>query len=475
MKLNKYYFIKITQLVIGLVSVMLCGFGKVDDSYKNLLWIPITFTLVILIVKNKKRYDLDNIAYIVIDFLATLKYAIIPIIMVIYDDFGAGVLTGQIPSKKYIDQAIILQIIEIITIYVVLMLYPKKEIKEVEIKTHPVGKVMIIFFVLAAGLALIYWDNFVPSQIFLIDNNYVSNRTIDAKYDGAISIILNMLKILILLIGIQYCYKKYKENNRLRYVLASGIILLVYIALNTGTSRWSIVFPFIVCTYLFIKMYKEKAKIMIISILSIVIISVISITFVKFNWLLDENSSMNDLIEVYAKQMQEYFSGIRPTAQGVQVVDIYGSEITYKTLINDFIGSVPLVANYVDQDNRINIYYNYLLKGIHQDATQIMPMITIGLAYFGYPLSSIFIIFCLCIALKFGEKVKTSEDFFKKYIYCLFLLWFSMCIGFNTQILVGNFISTFVPFMIIVKLDDVLLKKNEKYLKTGKEYTSIEI
>lgn len=461
MKFDKYYVGKSIQLILATSAIICYSLGEVKNTHINMVWIPVVFFLSVLILKNKRNYDFKNIAIIVIDVLATLKYAIIPILMFIYNDFNGGVLTGHVPSKYYIDKAIILQIIEIITVYIVMFLYKNKTKEESEIKVHKIGKVTIGFCILGMLMALIFWESFVPSQIFVIDSDYVSKQKIEAEFDGAVSIILNVFKAVILIIGIQYFYKKYKENNRTRYIIFSGLILLIYIALNTGTSRWAIVIPFITCSYLFLKMYGKKARTMILSIVSIVIVSVISITFVKFNWLLNEESSFKDLIEVYAKQMQEYFSGVRATAQGIEAIDIYDNQITFSTMINDFAGSIPVVSHNVNQKDRINIYYNYLLKGPNKTATQIMPMITIGFAYFYYPLCSIFILIHLLIAIKLGELVKTSQDIFKKYIYCIFVFWFSMCLGFNTQIIFGNVMALFIPFMILIKTDDILLKKRK--------------
>ena len=360
MKKSKYNILKTVQLIVAIIAIIMCGLCEIDYSYKNMIWVPVFFLLSIILLKNKKNYDFSNVAIVTIDVLATLKYCIIPILMIIYDDFGSGVLTGHIPRKYYIDRAIILQIIEIITIYLIFFLYKKKSIEETQVKVHKIGKVIIAFCIIGLLVAIIYWENFIPSQFFIINNDYISNKSVESDFDGAISIILNVFKIILLIIGIQFFYKKYQKNNLMRYVIGAGVVLLVYIALSTGMSRWAIVIPFLTCVFLFLKMFGEKAKLMIVVIVLIVVISVISITFVKFNWLLDDKSSFNDLIRVYAMQMQEYFSGIRATAQGIETVDRYGDQITYKTMFNDFAGSIPVVSHYIDQKDRINIYYNYI-------------------------------------------------------------------------------------------------------------------
>ncbi len=204
------------------------------------------------------------------------------------------------------------------------------------------------------------------------------------------------------------------------------------------------------------------------------VFSFMSISLYKSDWLFKEdelkNIEVKGVIEIFGGQFQEYFSGPRIVAQGLEAIEAYPGNITYLTFINDFLGSVPFISGFVNKNNRINIYYNYFLKGPSKEATtQIMPMITIGYAYFFYSLCLIFIMISVFTCLKCWDICLTKDNLFEKNIYAFFSIWTAMCVGFITQIIFGLVCPSFIPFMAIILFNKrIICKKGNNRLG---EYT----
>lgn len=464
----KAYKARIIFLIISIISFFISILSESVYGYDILFLMPLTLfiCLIVDIVMDSKSYQKNNnVGIAIINFLALIKYSIMPIVIIVNKDFYGGVLTGQIPSLSDIKIAIILCCIECISIYIAMNIYKffqrKNSNKSDTASKVTFGPVMIILFCVSLVLILKYFDSFFPSNLFVLTDEYETVQ-IESSVDGLIKIVFYLFKIFGLLFILQFFSQKYNERPKIYYFLGMIATVLLYFALNLGTSRWNLIIPIIIVLYIFRKIWFKTMinKLIIISILVIVLISFVSITQYKFNWLIKgHDDSINRVIYVLSSQIQEYFSGPRAIAQGIEATRIYHQKISYKTLLNDFSGSIPMISHFVNQSDRINIYYNYFLKGTQKKATQIMPMITIGYAYFGYALCYIFSMICIIFSCIFGNKVSSASNCFHKYIFMYASIWFAMCIGFNTQIIFGWIISSFFPFIIVLYFNEKIVFK----------------
>lgn len=458
--MNKFINFRNLSFITTIISILSTIIAPTVNGYEYLFLMPLTYFACLLITKFDYVEYKNNISYISISILAFLKYSFMPIIIITSSDYYSGVLTSQIPNSNYIIYGIILCCIECISIFSILNLYLHFKVKN---KSTPInndikiGLPMIIFMILSIFLIVIYKDGFFPSQFLVIDQTY-ENSIINSNFDGLVKIIFYLFKIYFLLFFTQNFIKKYRKSNKYIYLIGVFIVLLIYLLLNTSTSRWGLVLPVLV--YLFVLRdvwFKNMRSKMIIYVVGVILsISFISISIFKFNWLMNDELNVVEIIKVLGTQVQEYLSGPRAIAQGIETIDVYRDNITFTTLLNDFIGSIPFVSHYINQDNRINVYYNYLLKGTERASTQIMPMITIGHAYFTLVFCNFFILLSIFLALYYGEKEKKSDDLFHKYIFSIISIRFALCIGFNTQIIFAWYVSNFIPFIFVLWLNKIL-------------------
>jgi hypothetical protein len=192
--------------------------------------------------------------------------------------------------------------------------------------------------------------------------------------------------------------------------------------------------------------------------------SIISISMYKFSWaIINAEKPLIQIFSVMSSQFQDYFSGPRTVAQAIKMKEMFGTQISLSTLINDFVGSIPFISNYVNQSNRLNVYfnlYNYIPVG---NTSLIVPMVGCGYAYLGLIFAPIFTALCEfgAIKLDFFYRKERRVEFQIIYIYAAIML--SLCMGFNTQIVFGFFVTTFIPLWLLFYCNKkfVLKKKLE--------------
>lgn len=469
----KFLKIKLLFSIIAIISFIICLIANTTNGYDWLFLIPVTYFFsnsVDLILNKLSKKQYKNVGITVINIIAFIKFSLMPIIIVSIKDYYGGVLTGQIPSAYYLHQGILLTCMECISIFftmIIFFLIKSKRKTEKEntqiIKKIKFGPVMMAIFIISILLIIKFSDAFFPTDLFIMSEDYEA-VTIDSSVDGLVKIFFNMFKVFGLLYFLQFFSQKYLEKKQFKYIIGMLVIVLIYLALNLSVSRWNIVIPVIAVLFILKEVWFKTTmnKVAITIIILTLATSFISISQNKFNWLVkDQGDSLHRLMYVFGGEMQEYFSGPRAIAQGIESYKIYNHSITYTTLFNDFTGSIPFVSHYIDQSDRINIYYNYFLKGTNDEATQIMPMITVGLSYFGYGLCYIFIVISIICSCMFGEKVDNCNNIFEKYIYMFGTIWFAMCLGFNTQIIFGWIMSSFIPFILIFKLNNKIIAKKK--------------
>lgn len=462
----KLFSFGIFKIIFTVLSILLCISLKKYNGYEFIFLIPLVYFFCMIFIKYKKVEYSNNISYLSIDFLTFVKYSIMPMLIVIMNDYENGVLTGQIPSSNYVQEAILLTIIEcfivFFTLYVFNIVHKEKIKVSCITKKIKFGPVIFVFFVISFLLIIKYSSSFFPRQFFVINSDY-STVQIASSVDGLVKIIFTIAKMFFLLFGTQFLIFKYNKNQKFIYIIEIMFLLLVYLGINTSTSRWNLVIPIIIYLYMLKDIWFKKSinKVAISLIVFVLFISFISISMYKFQWLFNNSSDVGikNVTRVLASQIQEYMSGPRAIAQGIETAEIFSNEISGQTLFNDFAGSIPYVSKFIVQNDRINVYYNYLVKGPYSYPTQIMPTISIGYSYFGYLGCFIFTFLFILFSLKLGVIEAEADNIFLKFISAYMSIWLSMNLGFNTQIIFGFFISTWFPFLIIYYLNKIIILK----------------
>lgn len=445
------------EIIISIISFFVCLINNPLNGYKILYILPLTYLILRTLLNNSINYK--NIGCVFLDILTFIKYSIMPLLIVIMKDYYAGFLTKQIPISNDIELSILLILGECITIFICIYLYNLIKNKNEYSNSYnkiKFGPIMFILYTLFIILLIFNLNLYLPQQFLVINGTY--NRLIILNtISKIIKKIFYFVNLFTLLYLTQYYLNKYNKYKKNKYIILILITLLIYLGLNTSTSRWNLVIPVIIYTYLLkdIIFKTLKNKIVIFIGISILSLSFISITLYKFDYIFNNNKISNkNIVVILCGQLQEYFSGPRTVAQSLEMTTYYKEYINYETLSNDFLGQIPIVSNKINSNNKINIYYNYFLKGKKSKPTQIIPMVSVGYIYFDFPICYIFTIIVTLLTLIIGNSLIKSNNIFHKYINTYLCFWLSMGIGLNHQILFRWFIATYIPFNIIYYLNN---------------------
>ncbi|MBR2290665.1 MAG: hypothetical protein IJ867_08915 [Clostridia bacterium] len=454
--------IKIFEMLFSLlVAISVFALVLNVNGYNNLFLVPLSY--LILCLCFRKVYSNKSFAVISLHIMAFIKYVLTPLIIVLNKDYYSGVLTGGQPTAESLEKSIYFMIYEMVIVFLFMEFYDlfgkKLKISKYRNEATRFNVAYTILFTIGLVLLIVFKDYLLPKAL-----TKKSVQNTQFAFSGAVNILYTNFKILLFLLDLQHCFNKYKHTNKFKYIILSGLVMLIYLILQFSTSRWEMLLPAIIYMYLCFFHFRKRFKIVAVGISIVLVVALIYITLFKFSWIFQkEGSGLNTVFSVLTQQFQEYFSGPRPVAQGFETIDKYDDNIDIETLFNDYVGTIPFVSHYINQQDRINIYYNWHLKGVGQTATQIMPIISIGYAYFTEFGAGILLCIYLAISMRIGQKESQTTNTFYKYIDCFTILVLNMSIYFNTQIVFGFLVNISIPAIVFLYFNNrVTWKKTYK-------------
>lgn len=449
-------------VVLSFITLLRIVYAGLSDQYKVIWILPLVYLILFLGIKNIRIYLKGNMGMWFINIIMLIRYVLIPFTLA--GDSSSSYLYGPEPSIESYNLAIFLMVFELISIFVIIALFSTKMYKKEQI-TENLRNVkksnwfLIMFSLLSIFILLQYPGMLIPNNLFII-KEIVYRPSLEIAYDGAIVLLSQISKLVLVLVLIQEIFKKFIKKNKANsifYSITTLFIMLMYLGLMTGTQRWSIVIPALIFMNIIYEIYPKQFKLLGLIIGSIMIVMFLSSSTSKFMW--NGDLSFGFYLDMFSDQLQIYFSGPRLVAQGIETVELYASKISMITLINDFGGSLPFFSKYFDQLNRINRYFNQYIFGNSHNTSQIIPMVSIGYGYFYVFLAPIFTSIGVYLAMLFDKKSKIARDIKYKYIYSYTAIWCAMSMGFNTQIVFSWFINLFI-LVILFKINDIVsLKK----------------
>lgn len=462
----RVYNVNDKLLIITSFIISLYTFGNNKNlTYKWIYLLPLSYfvlTFFYNVVSKNVNYR-ENYILIFCKIVIYIRFVIVPFFMAylnIYDGLGYG----QNPSRVSVNFAIILMIIELLFVYITLSIakiyysYSKiensKELFLFKKKTVVIGYLIISIPLLLA----IEPFSILPKNILSIDT--ISSIS-EFNIAGYIDIFSRASTITLLFLVISMLKNKYDktQKNKVYFTILAWLSILIYLTIIFSTSRWTILFSTMILISLMSSLFPNTPKLFYIILVTVIIFSLITISLYKFSWMFfGEVFSIKLLLTTLLGQLQEYFSGPRPVAQALEMIQTSSNYIDVTTLIADFSGSIPGLAKSIDQTNRINFIYNQFL--MLPNSSQIIPNIGIGFAYFAY-FPPIFTCIFMWYVVKFDFKFSVVNDIEFKYIYGVMGLYFAMSMGLNTQSIWGHFLVDFVPLWLLYSINNKIIIKNK--------------
>jgi hypothetical protein len=462
-KIGVLFIKSIMSLVVFMISIMTYSLST-GEPYQVVALLPFSYMIINSFygvqLRKYGRYK-GGFIYKTALIVIFVRYVITPLSIVLTGEFyRPGIFT----SKESINLAVLIMIFELISVYLTLYIaqryYSKKNLILIENELKPLSHkfVLILFLLLAIPIVLIIDPNLLLPTNFLIVNENYEKVQLEMSFDGIYSTLASLIKPIFFLIILSIFREQYDKSSRKIFIYLSFILVILFMGFYTGTKRWEIVFSGIIGLYLMKKIYINTPKIMNILVTIIMVSSFISASLYKFSWAIQNSTSpIKDIFVEMFSMFQDYFGGPRVVANSIEMANKYGESIGLYTFINDFIGSIPVISGFVNQSDRINVYFN-MYHNIPGN-NLITPMIGIGYSYF-IIFPPLFSVICYWLLVKVDYKLAISKSIEYKYLYLYIGLYLSMSMGFNTQIIFSKFLIPFLVLIILFKINDyIYLKK----------------
>lgn len=464
---------RVIVVFISIISSILIYFLNKDNRYDLLYLLPLTYTFLYIIFPFQPKVFRNGVGMWAINITMFIRYIITPLTIVIsdfYDGFGPEV------SRFLISKSIYLMIYEMVALLFVInviafAINSNKNVKSNNMvkRNHILRRRIFLFsFTIIAFLIVSFVNPRVlfPNN-FLIISESVEKAQIDMGNPGLILVLGNLVKITSFLLIIDIIKRKSIGRKETFYAIISVIVLIITMALHTGMGRWDILIIGI-SGYLILKELYPKSKAIFKNIIfTVILFSICSITIYKFIGTTTINmNTVYKMIQEVMTQFQVYFSGPRNVALSIGMVDDIGS-LNFKNLIEDLFGSMPLISNFINQEYRMNTLYNEYIYGRPDFIFQIIPMVGIGFSVFGFVAAPILTICFELIVLWLDSVVKKTSDISHRFLCYYAIIFTSLCMGFNIQIITNKYYAFFIPLFVLLWLNGkIYFKKNILLIKS---------
>lgn len=477
LKRKKFTFLSIFVIWLLVVVDVYFLLNNIESKdYKYLYLLPLSYAIsmsIFLPLIEKTCIYKRGVIYYLAQIILAYRYLLLPLACMYTDINGGWTASGTNgfgidPKEESMFLAILWMCSEIFlaecAIYIAMKVIAKMENKrKLLIKNIPLKKyflkrnVLIGIYIICAFILLIVFQPQLFSQFMILDDNFSEG---DNSADGSFfKVIFLAFKFCFLMIGFSFCAKKYEKDKSYIWLVISMCFLIIYIGYSTGISRWGIMLPTIAAIVI-LKCIYDIPKMFIIILIFIMCVGILNITYFKYGYLLDSSqSNIIDLILIVFQQSNEYISGPRSIAQGLEMLDVYNNSIGISTFFNSFFSGYAGLASLTNDADKLNSFFNYYAIGIAlQDYPLICPIIIEGIAFFPiFPWIFICIFEFMACILDYKSKVCFNyEDVF---LILYMGLWFSLCFCVNTKIEISQ-LSQIIPCIILFKLNKMIRWKD---------------
>lgn len=458
MKRNNNAFLTfiVVFLTAFLSSVGIILKNQETSTYWFVALLPLFFCLIILINYRVFAKSLSMISIMLVMLCYYMRMVIIPFVFV-YSDYSSLIINHD--YSNYIIYAVLLSIYEFFIVTTIVNCFDKKKIENVnnndlinknEVNNTKANKyVSIIIFILLIVVVLAfikypqfqYYFRFIfESNINKIDSYNINSRimkeTIPSITYWTIIYLIDILQILLPIVFINII-KKMRIYEGFKFILSISIILIVVLICTPETAR-SIIIAFSLC-FILIKLYPNKKRFLITSIIVLLFPSIIFGLFIKSG----SSYFRNDISNI----LNAYFSGVSNIATSFLIPN----RPSLLLLFNDMIHSVPFVNAFFRETTTSTVLYNNLFYNSAGRYDQIIPMISQSMCYFGFLLAPIISYFSVKISLLVENKYNCDNDIYKIYFKMIIILYFAIApVVYNFSIIFSVFFKIIIPCFIII-------------------------
>ena len=381
-----------------------------------------------------------------------LRYCIVPLSISLNNSL-------DIYAKDYnhIGAAIIIMIIEMLSIFVTLFLIKEKSFP----KEKPVSEdasfvrftrndVFAIVIILVIACIIVCVPSVLGSFYLLFSNTEYNNIVYNVPgpvwmlWKAAIAFIYVYVIVILKRSG-------YSETTKVVFSVILSVTYLVHIYIGQAViSRWYLVTSSIASCFLLAESYPRRKKPIVIAIMLPVAIILITASMTKNTDIVFSDS--RDLITAVKAlfsptNMDTYFAG--PVSVNNAIGMVLNRDVSILNLPYDLLHNFPGLADHVDTTMVTNKIYNLWIFDGSDRFDQILPLVGQSLALFswlGIPLLSIIDVRLIVL---FDKKYSQSKDI-RKYVYAFTGIWLGVAPILNMTISISWFYVYIIPLYSVL-------------------------
>ena len=444
--------------VFSLFVAFLCISTPTLDGYRLLFLHPLLFGILLSLCEPFKYFAFSRSSLLALFLTMFIRYTISPLLLVL-GDFPQE----AIHNPGYTNFGILLMAYEELLVFALITRYGKKLVYQNKIETSEISYTVLnstpflLIFIVAGFGVLVSMPEVLARYHFVLtlkgnEYDYYNENT------GYIySLLVDLGRFILVLMLISICSKNYKKTKKTKYVVYSVVVIGLNMLFVHDISRFSILVPTIVLTYLILQLYpNHKSRILRI----VFIFALLSVGFTTAIKMFSESrggADNSDDIASWAVTIQQYFMGQRDVGIGLFVADRIPN-MGFLNMFNDIISNIiGLNQFYVPTLDSLTLYNYEYNQGLWVD--KIFPNLCAGYTYFGTLLSPIITILFVYLSMVFDFKSykqsKIEYKFLSVYgsLMCglIMMQWYPMIIC----LLTNNILLLYFIF----KINDLIQKK----------------
>lgn len=455
-----YRIYYVVVVVVSLFTLVVCLVSERGEGYEFLPIIPGLYLPLFCLNSKLHKLSVEYLGMMLLNIVMFVKYVITNLATCLFSEYDLPSYYVNPVSNSSFFHATLVITVEMISISYLIALFSdifygrtKKRMPNIE-EYEPVnvGPVLVVVLGACAVLILANADLYLSKTSILFSENNALTETL--ANNNALSLIFHAFNTLLFGLLVNGCIVRFKETGKRLYIVLSYVLMGALTFLSVSTSRINMILPFVLFILITSKEFGRTGIVLdfVTVILLLGLFSVVS--SYKNPWRYFNDVSAIDNVLEFARGLQEYTSGIMPTAMGLQATSYYREEISLITLFNDIFGAMPGVAGMIDQENRLNWYYNqYALGG--SSVTQIIPMSVSSATYFTPVFSFLLVDCCVVLLMVVDSNSRYGQhNFLNKYLssYLLFVLAAAMIS--NVQMVAGRIFVNYVPPLLTLILNE---------------------
>lgn len=444
---------RISVVILAFISIIFILLSDKKNP-SNLTFLPIIFTILILIIPSFTAYVFKNIGITIINLSMLIRYLISPLLMAIY---GSNLNFGQLTMQSTQVIAVNLMIYEMVVIFIIFAIFHKKfYMVELENDVKTVSSSNNIFgwlFVILCVLILITNPVILTRYSFVWLSTELKSKDVEGVSVSFFLLIIQLGHLVLTVNLLNLIYKFYERNKHFIYVFTSILIIVLSSSFIVGTSRFSIILPLVTGLYTILKLYKPYRKLLGVLSIALSFIFIVVSTTLKQQTITGKSSYST--FESLNTELQIYFSGVSNVAHSINTRLIY-EPFNIMGILSDLFKSVIYLNSLFGQNVSALNEYNVIFYGGGMSRDQILPIIGQGYLYFGFVLAPILTALTILVVMYLDKKIAKSPSVFKVYIITYLCLKFALFNMANATIQIAFYTNFFLILLLISWLNKTI-------------------